>query len=123
MWTRLEDYKQGHYWYPDHFVPLIDNYVSPVKQQPIKSSSSPCIDSLDDFPPLPLPTSVSKKRRIQNTIRLQIRYHRPHHHHKRKTKLSIHFRSQTRPLKIQTNHLQTITQIRSRLQKIVVFQN
>lgn len=18
MWARLEDYKQGHYWYPDH---------------------------------------------------------------------------------------------------------
>ena len=45
--------------------PLLDNYVSPVKQQPIKFSSSPCIDSLDDFPPLP--TAVSKKRRIDNT--------------------------------------------------------
>ena len=41
IWTRLEDYKQGHYWYPDHFVPLLDNYVSPEKQQPIKFSSSP----------------------------------------------------------------------------------
>jgi hypothetical protein len=65
IWTRLEDYKQGHYWYPDHFVPLLDNYVSPEKQQPIKFSSSPCIDSLDGFPP-PL-SSVSKKRRIDNT--------------------------------------------------------
>lgn len=64
IWTRLEDCKQGHYWYPDHFVTLLDNYVSLEKQQPIKFSSSPCIDSLDDFPPLP--TSVSKKRRIDN---------------------------------------------------------
>jgi hypothetical protein len=36
-----------------------------VNQQPIKFSSSPCIDSLDGFPPLP--TSAMKKRRIDNT--------------------------------------------------------
>ena len=36
-----------------------------MNQQPIKFSSSPCIDSLDDFPPLP--TSARKKRLIDNT--------------------------------------------------------
>jgi hypothetical protein len=23
MWTRLQPYQQRHYWYPDHFVPLL----------------------------------------------------------------------------------------------------
>ncbi|CAC5373845.1 unnamed protein product [Mytilus coruscus] len=52
MWTRLQGYQNKHYWYADHFVPLLKTLTTTRRKYRVDLLSPPSLHSTIDFPPL-----------------------------------------------------------------------